>query len=141
MRISDWSSDVCSSDLQQCVANEGAWRPDFVEAIQLLCPFARVSRQFPCGINDVAGALWQRIAQRQEGEIHFIPVEMKKIDCAGTGAQMRAELDLGTCIGPLMHVKVKNARPKRHRPTREKRATPVPPAPERGERTAAETKT
>src|SRR3546814_5596457 len=57
MRISDWSSDVCSSDLEGEAAERGAAIIDRVAALDLLCPPAR-------------DAGFQRVAPPQPGARH-----------------------------------------------------------------------
>src|SRR3546814_20284954 len=42
MRISDWSSDVCSSDLPRCCPRTGTAGGSWQPATRLSCPFDRV---------------------------------------------------------------------------------------------------
>src|SRR3546814_19626490 len=44
MRISDWSSDVCSSDLKALAEREGLSRGNYPRGTALICPAGRV----PC---------------------------------------------------------------------------------------------
>src|SRR3546814_16477611 len=51
MRISDWSSDVCSSDLMEVV--RASFRPEFLNRLDEVILFRRLSRENMTGIVEI----------------------------------------------------------------------------------------
>src|SRR3546814_6049612 len=82
MRISDWSSDVCSSDLTNCpnpaiempkkggcmnvpVSNRGAWTPEVVDTAPVPRPYLARSEKLPWSKGEVTAERLTRLLQNK----------------------------------------------------------------------------